>query len=105
MAAQDDTFGLTDESINGKTPPSRKVLDWLHVKVSTEKDTDTHHTVGTRRNQVSRGDHDHDGENSLPLFDDLETQLPDLAGGATLAQVITAVNLINAALRSKGAGG
>jgi hypothetical protein len=105
MANQDDAFGLSDDAINGKTPPSRKVVDWLHTQVSTEKDTDLHHRIGFGETDASRGDHDHDGENSMPLWDENEVVLNTLAGGATLGTVIDRVNEIILAMRQKGAGG
>lgn len=102
MAAQDDTFGMDDDAINGKTPPSQKFVDWFHKRVSTSKPSDFHHPIGTGPTEVASGDHNHDGKNSVRLWDE-ETVLPDLSVAASLADVIVAVNKLNEAIRSKGA--
>lgn len=102
MANQDDVFGMTDEAINGKTPPSQKVADWFHKRVSTQKATDLHHQLGTGPTEASPGDHDHDGKNSKRLWDE-ETVLTDLSPGATDEQMRVAINALNAAIRAKGA--
>ena len=102
MAAQDDVFGLDDEKINGKAPPTQKFVDWFHKRVSTQKASDFHHALGTGPTEASPGDHDHDGKNSKRLWDE-ETVLTDLAVGATTAQIIAAVNKLNKAIRDKGA--
>lgn len=102
MANQDDVFGLNDESINGKTPPSQKVADWFHKRVSTQKATDVHHSIGTGPTEAAAGDHDHDGKNSKRLWNE-ETVLTDLSPGATDDQMRQAINKLNEAIRSKGA--
>lgn len=104
MASQDDDFGLTDDAINGKTPPSQKVIDWLHGRVSTQKATDIHHRLGTADTDASPGNHTHDGKNSYPLFSENDI-LTDISNTATGTQIATAVNKINALLRQLGAGG
>ncbi|MDF2562858.1 MAG: hypothetical protein K0R99_4304 [Microbacterium sp.] len=102
MAQQDDVFGLDDEQINGKAPPSQKFVDWFHKRVSTTKASDFHHALGTGPTEAASGDHNHDGKNSVRLWDET-TVLTDLDPAATLAQVITAVNKLNEAIRIKGA--
>lgn len=102
MANQDDIFGMNDDAVNGKTPPSQKVVDWFHKRVSMSKASDVHHAIGTGPTDASAGDHDHDGKNSKRLWNE-ETVLTDLAPGATLAQTIDAVNKLNEAIRKKGA--
>jgi hypothetical protein len=103
MAQQDDVFGMNDEAVNGKTPPSQKVVDWFHKRVSTSKATDFHHMIGTGPTDAASGEHDHDGKNSKRLWTE-ETILTDLTALSTMTQVADAVNAINAALRAKGAG-
>jgi hypothetical protein len=105
MANQDDLGGLTEDGINGKTPPSPKVADWLHGRVSVDKPTDLHHRIGTGQADAASGAHTHDGANSMPLWDEGADVLANLPASPTLAQVSTAVNAINALLRQKGAGG
>lgn len=102
MANQDDVFGLNDEQINGRTPPSQKFIDWLHKRVSTQKATDVHHPIGTGPTEAAAGDHDHDGKNSKRLWNE-ETVLTDLSPGATDDQMREAINKLNAAIRAKGA--
>lgn len=101
MAAQDDVFGLTDESINGKKGPSRKILDWFHQQASTQNDSDIHHPLGFGPGEAARGDHTHNGKDSKPLFTDL--QLNDVTGASPAADIAAAINAINDALRTLGA--
>lgn len=102
MAAQDDVFGMTDDSVNGKKGPSRKIIDWFHQQVSTQNDSDVHHPLGFGPGEASRGDHTHDGKNSKPLWGD-DVELHDVTVSSTAAQIADAINAINAALRQKGA--
>ena len=102
MAAQDDTFGMSDDQINGKTPPSQKFVDWFHKRVSTQKASDFHHPIGTGPTDSAAGDHDHNGKNSKRLWDE-QTVLTDLGPGATDDQMRLAINKLNAAIRDKGA--
>lgn len=104
MANQDDIGGLTDESINGKTPPSQKVVDFLHGQASTKKPTDLHHRLGFTSEDAAPGDHTHDGKNSKGLFTPEVTTLTDISNTATGTQIAAAVNALNAALRLLGAG-
>lgn len=103
MANEDDTFGMNDEAINGKKPPSQKFVEWLHGQVSTKRPTDIHHRLGTSDEDASPGSHTHDGKNSMPLFTK-DLVLTDISNTATGTQIATAVNAINAALRRLGAG-
>ena len=102
MANQDDVFGLNDDAINGRTPPSQKIVDWFHMGVSTAMVTDVHHAIGTGPTEAAAGDHDHDGKNSKRLWNE-ETVLTDLSPGATDDQMRVAINKLNEAIRSKGA--
>lgn len=102
MAQQEDVFGLDDEKINGRTPPSRKFADWFHSRVSTQKATDLHHSIGTGPTEAAAGDHNHDGKNSKRLWNE-DTVLTDLAPGATAEQMRVAINKLNEAIRAKGA--
>lgn len=105
MAKQDDVAGLTDDAINGKTPPSPKVAEWVHGRISSDKPTDIHHRIGTGPGDAAKGSHTHDGTDSMPLWDEGEDVLTNITSSATGAQIATAVNAINALLREKGAGG
>jgi hypothetical protein len=105
MANQDDVFGMSDSAVDGKTPPSEKVVGWFHGRVSTSKPSDVHHRLGFGPGEASPGPHRHDGKDSLPLFDATEIVLTDISNTATGTQIATAVNAINAALRRLGAGG
>lgn len=104
MANQEDIFGLSDSAVDGKTPPSQKVIDWLHGRVSTRKKTDLHHPIGFGETDAASGDHTHDGKNSKTLFNPDLLILTDISNTATGTQIATAVNAINAALRQIGAG-
>lgn len=103
MANEDDTFGTNDDAINGKKPPSKKFVEWLHGQASTSNPSDLHHRQGTGPEEVSPGNHTHDGKNSMPLFTK-DLVLGDISNTATGTQIATAVNAINAALRQLGAG-
>lgn len=97
----DELSNLDDESLEGKAPPSAKVVEWLHANASTREVNDIHHRTGTNEADASPGNHTHNGRDSYALFD--SDAIPaDLAGAATLAQTITAVNSILALLRTKG---
>jgi hypothetical protein len=87
--------------IEGKAPPSEKILNWLHGRASTTRPEDVHHRIGTGVGEVSPGRHQHDGKDSLPLFD--EFTLIDVTGASTTAELASAINAINAALRARGA--
>ena len=102
MGFIDDLTNLTPASVEGKTPPSTRVVDWLHGRVSTTKDTDIHHPLGTSVGTAARGEHDHDGKNSLPLWN-AETVPADLPAAPTTAQIRDTMNATLAMLRTKGA--
>lgn len=104
MAEQGDVFGENDEAINGKKPPSKKFVEWMHGQAGTQSPTDIHHRLGTGDTDASPGNHTHDGKNSFPLFSENDI-LTDISNTATGTQIATAVNKINALLRQLGAGG
>lgn len=101
MGKQEDTFGLNDDAMNGKAPPSAKFVQWFHARVDTRQASDLHHRLGTAQDEAAFGNHTHDGKNSMPLFVDLT--LTDISNTATGTQIATAVNALNAALRKLGA--
>jgi hypothetical protein len=96
----DDIAKADDTNVDGKAPPSSKVVDWLHGKASTDKPEDVHHSIGFSPTQVSQGNHNHDGKNSVALFDDADIPA-DLSATPTNAQIAVVVNQILALLRAR----
>lgn len=100
MAADDLLKQLTeldDAAIESASPPSQKLVDWLHGKASTQKSEDLHHRLGYTDQDAAQGDHTHDGRNSKALLD--AGDLPALlAPGYTAAQAMDAINKIRDAL-------
>lgn len=105
MAGMSDLFKIKDSDIDGQAPPSTKVVDWFHGKVSTRLPTDLHHRIGFGEGEVSAGDHTHNGTNSKFLFDATTTVLTNLTGTPTTVQMRDAINKLNDALKLLGAGG
>lgn len=90
-------------SVDGKTPPPPKVVDWFHGKASTEEPSDIHHRIGTGASDAAPGNHGHRGRDSFPLFDAAEiATLTDLSGTPSSAQIVASVNAINELLRLIG---
>lgn len=98
-----DDLSQNDEGLEGKTPPSTKVVDFLHGNASTNEPTDIHHRIGFAPADAARGDHDHDGVNSFPLWDGT-TAIPAVSGASTTAELAAAINAIAGLLQEKGAG-
>lgn len=95
---------ISEADLEGATPPSEKVVDWFHSKASSNRPEDIHHATGTGNEDAAGARHRHTGKDSLKLLDASMATLGDLPANASLSQVITAVNNINAALRLLGAG-
>lgn len=89
-----------DAAIEGVSPPSEKMVDFLHARASTTRPEDIHHPVGTGAGQVSPGRHQHNGKDSLFILDGANVTLNDITIAATGAQIATAVNAINAVFRA-----
>jgi hypothetical protein len=94
LAAADTT------EIEGQTPPSEAVVDFIHGRASTTRPEDLHHTLGTGQVQASPGNHQHNGKDSKFVLDGANVTLTDITAGATGAQIATAVNAINALFRT-----
>ena len=92
-----------DTATDGVSPPSQKVVDWLHLKASANRPEDLHHMIGFGPADAASGDHTHNGKNSKFLFDST-TVLTDLPASPTSAQIQAAVNALNALFRLLGAG-
>ncbi len=95
-----DLASASDATIEGLTPPSAKMVDFLHGNASTAQRNDIHHKLGFAPEDAAAGDHTHNGVNSPGLFTGLT--FADITAGATGAQIAAAVNAINAALRLVG---
>ena len=94
-----DLFGeLEKGDINSATPPSVKFLEWFHRNVSTERDADHHHKIGMDEGDVARGQHDHDGKNSLGLWVSTDVPTDPLA---TLVSLQAWAVKVNDLLRTK----
>lgn len=90
---------LSADDLQGQTPPSQAVVDWLHGKASTTQvSTDVHHFIGFQDNDVAAGSHTHDGKNSQFIVGTKVT-LTDLSASPTTPQIVAAVNAINAIFR------
>lgn len=102
--ASNDVFdalsAASAETIEGKTPPSEAVIDFIHVRASTNRPEDLHHSLGSAGSQASPGSHQHDGKTSKYILDGANVTLTDITAVATGAQISTAVNAINALFRS-----
>lgn len=85
--------------IDGKTPPPKKLVDFIHGQAGTSRD-ELHHKLGFADDDASPGSHDHDGKNSRALWP-ADLALTDVTAGSSMAQFAAAINAINAALRAK----
>lgn len=100
MAGEDPMEWLSSNpQVDGKVPPAKKTVDWLHGQASTSEPDDMHHKLGFGRGDAAAGDHDHDGVNSHPLWRGLE--LAPLAPTATNAEIVAALNKVIEALLKK----
>lgn len=98
----DDLNSADETAVDGKAPPSQKVVDWFHAKASIGRPEDIHHPIGYGETDAAPGNHTHDGKNSKFLFP-TSVVLTDLGPAPTSLQIQAAVNNINAALRLLGA--
>ena len=95
---------VSEAELDGAAPPSEKVVDWFHSKASSNRPEDIHHATGTGEEDAAGARHRHTGKDSLRILDPGMSTLSNLPSNATNAQIVTAVNNINAALRLLGAG-
>jgi hypothetical protein len=95
---------ISESDLEGATPPSEKVVDWFHSKASSNRPEDIHHATGTGNEDAAGARHRHTGKDSLKILDPGMATLGNLPSNATTAQMVTAINNINAALRLLGAG-
>lgn len=102
MAILDDLAGLSDTAVDGRTPPTRKFIDWLHGNASTKRREDVHHAIGFGPLDAAAGDHTHNGKDSQGLFTP-DVVLVNVSGASTVAELAAAINKINDLLRTKGA--
>ncbi len=93
--------GVDNSEIDGASPPSDKLVDWFHSRVSLGHQEDVHAQVGFGRFDRPRGDHRHQDGDSAPLWQAGEFDFTALAAGASNSQIIDKVNVILAALRKK----
>lgn len=91
-----DPWGTVNKDEGERYPDSKSVADF-HINADTDSSTKAfHHTLGTRRNQASQGDHVHDGENGKKIGDGLGLTVTGAKGGnaaltsllAMLAEII-----------------
>ena len=97
----DDILEADDADLEGKAPPSAKILDWLHGNASTTETTDMHHRLGFGPTEASQGDHVHDGKSSRHLFSN--TAQSAVSGASTTAQLAAAITELQALMRRVGA--
>ena len=64
---KNDPFGSSKGESGSKNPSPQEVRDFHERSDSDSATTAIHHTLGTKRNQATAGDHIHDGINSRPL--------------------------------------
>ena len=86
--------------VDGQSPPSEAVSDWLHGRASTTRPEDLHHTIGFGPSQSSPGSHQHNGKDSKQILDGANVTLSDITAAATGTQIAAAVNAINAVFRA-----
>lgn len=97
MAESDSTIpgqgGTDDLDLDGKTPPTRKYIEWLHQNASSGRREDLHHAIGFGPTDVAAGDHTHNGRDSLALIPaDIDFNDPtDLDSLLDWAAVVNAV--------------
>lgn len=94
---------FSDKIADEFDPPSPKWVNWALLQADNTAPGAVVHPQGTGPNDVSRGDHTHDGSNSQYLFDATPV-LSALPANATSAQMITAINSIITHLSARGAG-
>lgn len=83
-----DPFGKQYKDASEEVPSATEV-NKFHTNADTDSSiTAAHHTLGTRRNQASKGDHIHDGENGLKIMENV-TITGAKGGNAALADLIT----------------
>ena len=105
MASIFEDLGKADgKGLEANTPPSEKIIDWLHARASTTARNDLHHRIGDGPTDAASGDHTHNGVDSKPLFTAAQVSLTDLGASPTTADIRAAVNALNAAFRRLGAG-
>lgn len=100
MGFLDEITNLSSQSLEGKAPPPTRFVDWLHSRVSTSRDTDLHHQLGITPATAAVGNHDHEGKNSITLWDAADIPA-DLPATPTTAEFRDATNAILARLRQK----
>ncbi len=100
MGFLDDLTNLSNSALEGKSPPTTRFVDWLHSRVSTNRDTDIHHPLGIVAGTASVGNHDHEGKNSVFLWalDEIPSDLPS---SPTTAQIRDTVNAMLLSMRRK----
>jgi hypothetical protein len=86
--------------IEGQTPPSEAVVDFIHGRASTTRPEDLHHRIGNGATDSSAGNHQHNGKDSKFILDGANVTLNDITATATGSQIAAAVNAINAVLRT-----
>lgn len=97
----DQLKSIESGDLEGKASPAPKVVSWLLGNGSTTENNDVLHRLGTGAGDAAPGRHIHDGRDSPYLFEGVT--LNDLPSNASTAQIIAAVNALNALMRSKGA--
>lgn len=87
---------ISQEAIEGATPPSEAFVTWLHGQASTTRPQDLHHPLGFQENNAAPGNHRHNGKDSLKIIPDGEFTLPvNLTAGASNADIVAAINKLN----------
>jgi hypothetical protein len=78
---KNDPFGGT-KSPGGSSSPAPAEVNAFHERSDVDSRTNAqHHTLGTKRNQATSGDHIHDGINSRLLGDGQGLVLTGAKGG------------------------
>lgn len=71
------------QPIQSATGPSPSEVAKVHANSDVDSATTAqHHTIGIGRNQVSGGEHNHNGRNSKRIGKGLDTGFPTTAGAA-----------------------
>ena len=95
-----DTDPFDDRSIDGRTPPSPRFIDWFHGNAPTDTPEALHHPLGSKAGQAAPGPHTHDGNDSALLL----ANDPVLIDPSDLEGLLAWAASVNSHLRRLGAG-
>jgi hypothetical protein len=85
----EDPFGSIKKPASNTVAPAPQEVNNFHARSDVDSgDAAQHHTLGTKHNQASPGDHKHDGKSSKLLLEN-KVLTGSKGGNAALANLIT----------------